>query len=74
MMQDKYLCVMGLCVVIAYGIYMFFNPHTDGIVFGSVMAVIGALAGVHITQRYGGPSEVYVDDVEERISTADQEQ
>lgn len=72
-MQDKYMCVMAVCVVTAYGIYLYFNPHTDGVVFGTVMAVIGALAGVHINKKYGGPSEIYVDDEEARISTEDPE-
>ena len=39
-----------VAIVAAYGIYMCFNPGTDGVLFGSVMLVIGALAGLKMKE------------------------
>lgn len=41
-------CVGMVCVVAMYGIYAFSNPGTDGVVFGTVAAIIGGLAGYGI--------------------------
>ena len=38
-----------IAIVAAYGIYMAVNP-TDGVLFGSVMLVIGALAGLKMKE------------------------
>ena len=40
-----------VAIVAAYGIYMAVNP-TDGVLFGSVMLIIGALAGLKM-KEYG---------------------
>ena len=42
-------CVAMLCIVAMYGIYIFGTPNpADGVLFGSVMVAIGALAGVAV--------------------------
>ena len=38
-----------VAIVAAYGIYMAVNP-TDGVLFGSVMLIIGALAGLKMQE------------------------
>ena len=38
-----------VAIVAAYGIYMAVNP-TDGVLFGSVMLIIGALAGLKMRE------------------------
>lgn len=43
----KLLC-FGILVVICYGIYMTVGPGGDGVIFGSVMGVLCALAGVKL--------------------------
>lgn len=50
-MDDPYLCVMAICIVAAYGIYMIFNPHTNGLVFGSVVGAVCVLAGVQYQKK-----------------------
>ena len=37
-------------VVAMYAIYTFSNPGVDGYAFGSMMLVLGALAGIKITE------------------------
>ena len=42
-------CVAMVCIVAMYGIYIFGTPNpVDGVLFGSVMVAIGALAGVSL--------------------------
>ena len=41
-------CVGMVCVVGMYGIYMCAGPGGDGVIFGSVMAVVGGLAGFSV--------------------------
>ena len=36
------------CIVAMYGIYCFNNPGADGLVFGSVLAAVTALAGYSV--------------------------
>lgn len=42
-------CAMA-SIVAAYLIYMVSNPGTDGVLFGSVMLVLGALAGLKMKE------------------------
>ena len=49
-------CLAMMCIVAMYGIYMFATPNpTDGVLFGSVMVAIGALAGVQIALKRQTP-------------------
>ena len=48
-MPYKSICAM-VCIVGAYGIYAFSNPGTDGALFGTVMLLVGALAGLKIKE------------------------
>ena len=43
----KAVCGMA-CVVALYGIYAFSNPGADGVVFGTVAAIVGGLAGYSV--------------------------
>ncbi|GAI94427.1 unnamed protein product [marine sediment metagenome] len=43
------ICAM-ICIVGAYAIYAFSNPGTDGALFGTVMLIVGALAGLKIKE------------------------
>lgn len=43
--KEKKACVFGGFILVAYGIYLFNNPTADGIVFGSVMAMLAAIGG-----------------------------
>lgn len=42
---EKKACIFGGLVLGAYVVYMIGNPSADGIVFGTVMAVIAAIGG-----------------------------
>ncbi len=48
-MDVKGICAIG-AIVACYGIYAFSNPGTDGALFGTVMLVVGALAGIKIKE------------------------
>jgi len=49
-------CLAMMCIVAMYGIYMFATPNpTDGVLFGSVMVAIGALAGVQLALKRQTP-------------------
>lgn len=50
-MRDVYLCLMAGMIVVAYLIYMTAGPGGDGIIFGSVIGAVCALAGVHYGRR-----------------------
>ncbi|GAG76515.1 unnamed protein product [marine sediment metagenome] len=43
------ICAM-VCIIAGYGIYAFSNPGTDGVLFGSVMLIVGALAGLKMKE------------------------
>ncbi|GAI95076.1 unnamed protein product [marine sediment metagenome] len=47
------ICAM-ICIVGAYAIYAFSNPGTDGALFGTVMLIVGALAGLKIKEMQDG--------------------
>ncbi|GAJ10936.1 unnamed protein product [marine sediment metagenome] len=48
-MPLKAICAM-VCIIAAYAIYAFSNPGTDGALFGTVMLIVGALAGLKIRE------------------------
>ncbi len=48
-MPYKAICSM-LVVMGCYAIYAFSNPGTDGALFGTVMLVVGALAGIKLKE------------------------
>lgn len=41
-------CVAMACVVATYGIYSMNNPGSDGLIFGSVIGAVCALAGYSV--------------------------
>jgi len=47
-MKDPGLVCMGGFVVFAYFIYMYIGPGGDGVIFGSVLVVLGAIAGIKV--------------------------
>ena len=48
------ICAM-VCIVAAYGIYMLTSPDgTDGVLFGTVMLLLGALGGVKAKEILDG--------------------
>ena len=54
-LSDTITAAVGIVgIVSAYAIYAFNNPGTDGVLFGTVMVVIGALAGVKVRDAVQG--------------------
>lgn len=43
--SEKKACIFGAFVLGAYAIYMIGNPSADGIIFGTVMAMLAAIGG-----------------------------
>lgn len=38
--------IFGILILGGYGIYMYFNPQANGLMFGGVMGLLGLLAGL----------------------------
>jgi len=48
-LSEKYMSIMGLLIVITYGIYMYTTPdHVDGILFSTIVGVLALMAGIKI--------------------------